>query len=1389
MDFREMRSLVSLAVFVVGAAVQASCAEVEPSLLSGEWKLTAFDGYTTNDVAVERSDRAWSLRLLTDPKPGGRQKRAWSMTHRLPPFERDGVLKLTFEGRCRNAAKVPAYSFCATTGGPGMLHPFRRYPLTLTPKWKRHEFSLSMTDVLPTCVLEILWEGDWKAGDGIDIRDIRLVADESQAVTLDVLQPRNLLLSPETTNRMVCGYAHLPGRFQGGYWRVDLVSQTSGKVVRSASGSIASRRVDWCLEASDIADGCYGIQLTARTATGVCAPMKQRPLLVGKPAPGAFVVRNGRVERDGKPFFPVILDHCAGWNIDFVNRTGRDIGDERLTMDAAYRDIAAHGFNTLNGMVDDFAGFARDAKQYGLMVMPQLRHERPEIDNVVGWYGKDEPANELDRQNGRDYYAFAKHGVRQDVVYSAMYHVKALEYNATEGAYCDVFMYDDYPIRTARSDFRALSAQLAELAKMARRIGDVAFGFVPQAFVYCGLEPTPAQLRAETYLAIAHGARALDYYAYTENFVQDFTSKKEKGLPTPTGQSRNPKRRHWWLRESDLWDEIGILNGEFARLQDYIFSDDADMTIRSVHTNVFLSARMVGSRARLIAVNLTPDPVVASILSVRLRTFKGVFSSAELRLEAGETSVPFAPYEVKVFEEADPAEVPDLPGESPAVSLAPFPDRLSAYVWRNWFVVPHDRLARTVGATEDELEEVAAEMGLPRRVDVSSRWRREGCVTVLRRNWHLLDYPQLLMVLDMSRQELQVALKEGDFLWHKLGNVKPTCGSLVFNSATVQSESARRARRCLAKILDEEDVRATDSEEPRFAFVDTLANADPTFSCPVRGPSPFDFRMIFSYFAEYGDPLSDPDIASYPEGLLQKLAAQGVTAVWLHTVLSRLAKDERYPEFGDGCERRLENLRKLVARAATCGIGVYLYLNEPRAQPASFFEARPERKLQKGAKHPRDELFARCTSDPETLRWMRDSVKKVFSSVPGLKGVFTISMSENMAHCNSHGGKDRCERCEKRSSAEIIAEVNRAIVEGMCAGSPNAEAIVWNWSWPEADEAEVLATLPKDRCRVMAVSEGRMDICRGGIQSKTHDYSISVVGPGERAKAFWRRARANGLIPLAKVQANTTWELSTVPYLPTMDLVAEHAANLVKEGVKGVLLSWSLGSAPSPNLRVYDVMDDRADVNATLDRIAEECYGTEAVAAVRRAWTAFSVGFTNFPFSIPTVYYGPQQWGPANPLYEQKTGWTATMVGFPYDDIETWIWPYPPEVWVSLMEKVAEGFCRGCDLWKLAMKTMLDDAKRREAEREYGLFKTAMLHFASSADQVRFVLCRRANDRNGQRAVVLRELARAKEELSYVRADSRIGYESTNHYLFIPQDLREKVLLCRQLHHSLRQNP
>ena len=127
-----------------------------------------------------------------------------------------------------------------------------------------------------------------------------------------------------------------------------------------------------------------------------------------------------------------------------------------------------------------------------------------------------------------------------------------------------------------------------------------------------------------------------------------------------------------------------------------------------------------------------------------------------------------------------------LPGEpctQAAVDCAPFPDRMSAYVWRNWFVVPHARLAAAVGASEAELEGVAVEMGLPAKVDVLPEWRRRGYITVVRRNWHLLDYPQLLQVIDMTREELAFSLMEDDFLFVKLGNLKPKCGELKWKLA------------------------------------------------------------------------------------------------------------------------------------------------------------------------------------------------------------------------------------------------------------------------------------------------------------------------------------------------------------------------------------------------------------------------------------------------------------------------------------------------------------------------------------------------------------------------------------------------------------------------------
>ena len=736
---------------------------------------------------------------------------------------------------------------------------------------------------------------------------------------------------------------------------------------------------------------------------------------------------------------------------------------------------------------------------------------------------------------------------------------------------------------------------------------------------------------------------------------------------------------------------------------------------------------------------------------------------------------------------ADP--LPGEPATKPALSPVPFPDALSAYVWRNWFVVPKDRLAAVVRATPAEITALAVEMGLPPDPKVSDDWRRRGYITLVRRNWHLLPYDQLLALLDMTRAELKYSLIEEDFLFVKLGNIKPKCEPLYYSASTPELAAARRR---IARYLKEEGVDAAASEEPRFTFVNELKNPDPSIKVATDSADPrFDLRLIFSYFADYGDPLWDEDISSYPEGLIQRLAAQGVNAVWLHTVLRTLAKDPKYPEFGEGCERRLANLRKLVKRAAKYGVKVYLYMNEPRAHTVDFFE-KGDRAAIKGAPDARNLLYAMCTSCPEVRRWMRDSLEHVFREVPGLGGIFTITASENHTSCACRNGQDKCPRCSKRSRAEIIAEVNNTLIEGMARGNPEAEAVVWDWAWPDEIVPEIIQRLTKKNCRFMSISERHIPTCRGGIPSKTGEYSISVVGPGTRATNFWHLAHAAGLKTAAKVQCGATWEFSAIPYLPTMDLVARHAFNLANADVDGVMLSWSLGCCPSPNLTAYrDIKRGAKSPDEFLNALALRLYGEKAVPYARSAWTAFSDGFVEFPFHVSTLYTAPLHMGPANLLYSRPTGWSATMVGIPYDGLRQWRSIYPEQVFVDQIAKVAAGFGEGAKRFDEMVK-YADAALSYNARREAGMFRSAYLHFVSVADQCRFVMARERRDQakddaarsaanKEMAAIVRRELATAKALLPLVMADSRIGYECSNHYFYIPQDVREKIVNCRAL--------
>ena len=738
------------------------------------------------------------------------------------------------------------------------------------------------------------------------------------------------------------------------------------------------------------------------------------------------------------------------------------------------------------------------------------------------------------------------------------------------------------------------------------------------------------------------------------------------------------------------------------------------------------------------------------------------------------------------------AELPR--GSAPKPVPCPhFPDRLHAFVWRNWQLVPARRMGEVVGASAGEMVRLGRSMGLAGPPQITVEQQRRSAITIIRRNWHLLSYDQLLRLLGWTTEQMAFALREDDFLFVKLGNLKPQCEPLQYR--TPDARARERAREIAGMLRAAFPERVGEPEQPLFDFVRQLSRPPKAAVVQRGGSSAFSPRYCYSYFALYGDPLLDPALDPFPDGYLARLAASGVDGVWLQAVLTRLAPFPWDARQSEHHEARLKNLGVLVERARRHGVGVYLYLNEPRSCPVGFFAARPNLKgVAEG------DFAALCTSVPEVRDYLGAAVESICRAVPGLAGFFTITGSENLSNCWSHGNGKGCPRCGKRAPAEVISALHTTFYEGIRRAGNAQKLIAWDWGWPDDWAEDVIAQLPRG-VSFMSVSEWGMPIKRGGVATAVGEYSISTIGPGERARHRWELARARGLRTIAKVQCGNTWELSAVPYIPAVANVARHAANLRSLGVNGLMLGWTLGGYPSPNLEVVaelgsaPVAGEAGDTASAMRRVAERRFGKALAPRVVAAWREYSAAFSEFPFNGSVVYNAPMQMGPANPLWGEPTGYGASMVGFPYDDLEAWRAVYPPEVFIGQFEKVATGFENAHENLAIAFRpcrSQLTAEQRLAAEQELGVGEAAGIHFRSTANQARFVLARRRlmetnSPTEAQPACAeLERLLRAEMELArrlhaIQTRDSRIGFEATNQYYYVPVDLAEKVINCQDL--------
>lgn len=680
--------------------------------------------------------------------------------------------------------------------------------------------------------------------------------------------------------------------------------------------------------------------------------------------------------------------------------------------------------------------------------------------------------------------------------------------------------------------------------------------------------------------------------------------------------------------------------------------------------------------------------------------------------------------------------LPEL--DKAAVALSHFPTRHQAFIFRAYEYVPIEKIAKILQTTIDNVKRAADDMGLP---DYSPKdiWLRRGYITIIRRMWHILPYEQMLELLDMDENTFAATLRDEDFLDVKLSK-KPVCKPVKWRELT-EDEKTRTAK--IKKIMTALDV----SGKAPFAFEYSIP--DISFS----GEAQFETRMIYAFSGLYQHAF-DVDSETYlPDEQLLAYQKLGINGIWTQGILTQLAHFPFESSLSSGYEKRLDMMRRLTERLDKYGIKLYLYMNEPRSMPIDFFNDHPNIRG-----HVRGDNACLCTSTTEVKDYISNAIEEICRAVPLIGGFFTITRSENLTNCYSHSGRaDRpcsCPRCTVRSVGEIISETIACFSEGAHRVSRDIKVFAWTWRWDEHN-ADIIRHLPKDII-LLSQSELDMPFDIGGVKGNVLDYSMSIVGPGERAKAEWALAKECGLELGAKVQINTTWEASTVPSIPVSPSIERHMQDLQREGVRHLLLSWTLGGYPCRNIAAAAKYFYK---NSTLAPQSSASYEAEK---------QFSEALKEFPFHIDVLYYGPQNAGPSNLLFEAPTGYTSTMTCFPYDDLERWRSVYPIDTFEEQFSKLCEKWERGLDM--LPRKD--EDELTVMAEATYCLFR-------SSLNQIKFIRAR--DDKRYADAILAAkdELEISEKMLNLMNQNASIGYEAANHYYFSKGQLAEKIINCR----------
>jgi hypothetical protein len=340
----------------------------------------------------------------------------------------------------------------------------------------------------------------------------------------------------------------------------------------------------------------------------------------------------------------------------------------------------------------------------------------------------------------------------------------------------------------------------------------------------------------------------------------------------------------------------------------------------------------------------------------------------------------------------------------------------------------------------------------------------------------------------------------------------------------------------------------------------------------------------------------------------------------------------------------LARLAKETREARQYGLKTYSLVHTKKKFPKKdpVFQAHPE--IRGALTWQADGEYILCTEHPLVQQFYRETAAGIFRAAPDLDGIQIIVGGEGFYHCFMHPfgakkGHTTCPRCEALGPDQVVANLANRLAAAARQVNPAAKVVVWPYSagpvWSaDAEQSGLIRNLKAGTVLFTEIEKDEVILKADGVKKALWDYSIDLIGPGERARRQIQLAQAAGIPVYLKSEPEISLEAPGLSHIPCLDRWYDRADALASCGAAGAFVfpafrpNYGSSAAEVVRLAWWSPAPARDEALAAL---ARRIAGAGGGPHLRKAWQLVSKAIGLMP-EIPAYYLGPYYLGPAQPM-------------------------------------------------------------------------------------------------------------------------------------------------------------